>query len=162
DAWTGSPGKPRPASRTPPAPAEGDTPRQSVTLEPKGGVARGVLTLPAAPGEGQAYWVQPSYVSLGGPKWAVAQVYQPPPPAQRQRAVQPGTTRPFPLSEPFTLRIREAFDYALRSGLDANLTETARAVDADGKADVRLQYDRLRTGLVHEQEQPAAQGPGHR
>jgi uncharacterized protein (TIGR03067 family) len=83
--WTGPNGPARPATRTPPTPATGDTPRQKVALSYNQGHAKHDLPLGAA-SSGQVHWLQPTFVDqAGNRRWGAAIAFKPSgaPPLQR-------------------------------------------------------------------------------
>jgi predicted Zn finger-like uncharacterized protein len=148
--WVGDAGKPRPASRTEPKAEPGDGPRQTQLLTYQGGVGKGELTLPGLP-PGKTYWLQANYGSEGGTKWAVAQPTTLQPiierkPATLARKFQPGEKHDLVLTHKSTLQLRDAHnnEHPAVSTVEAHLTETTEAVDAQGVAEVRWQYTRLR------------------
>src|SRR5262249_33798419 len=85
DVWAGGPGKARPATDRPPAPATGDGPRVTCDLafnrsDPvtpgESFRALGSVDLPTR-GDGQVYWIQPRYVGPGGKeRWGEATVLE--------------------------------------------------------------------------------------
>jgi hypothetical protein len=148
--WVGNPGKPRPASRSEPKAEPGDTARQSLVLTAfKGGEARGELTLPPLPA-GKAYWLQPSYVSGPGTKWALARTYLLPAVVERQQTMlrrQPklGEKHDLVLTQNSMLRFHGTIgdEHSAANDVEVHLTDTTEAVEPDGTTVLRRHYTQL-------------------
>jgi len=77
DVWTGRSGPGRPDSAQAPAAAEGDGPKQTVTLKYQDGVAAAEIDLPKAP-PGTALWLQPVLTfDSGSSQWAAVEPFVP-------------------------------------------------------------------------------------
>jgi S1-C subfamily serine protease len=156
DCWAGAPGDPRPPSSTKPMALAGDGPRKTAILNDRDGPLAGAVPLPPL-GEGQVYWVQPTYASGSSPPvWDPATVYELKAPLLIREPAPLVQThglgrRALVLKAQATYKVRDSADaeHTVLIHLDARLQEETKAIDQQkGEAKVHLQYKSVAPRLL--------------
>jgi len=157
--WAGQPGTDRPAATTKPEPEPGDTPHQRLALPPAANdVAESDCPLPPLEA-GQVYWLQPTWVNGRGETcWGTAVPFASGPPVER-KAIRLAVRHkegslPLTIHRSFLVKRDAGPDQQSTDErrLTTKLTEVVTAVDAEGVASVRLDYQGLRYTATEDDE----------
>jgi S1-C subfamily serine protease len=147
DMWTSAPSKsPRPAATSQPGTQNGDSPHQRIALTYKSGTYH--AEVPLAPLKtGEAYWVQPTWVTgTGETQWATGSVYNLPSPVEMKPVTlalkQQIESRELLVDSWLNLFIHDTQggEHLLSSTKEARLAESIQAIDEGAEASVHLQF----------------------